>query len=357
MTWRQVADLIRSRLALRLVYLAAIAAALPLLIWNGAVQQINASLGDVLLRLRGPLHSAATSDIVLLAIDDSTLRNYGPLPLRRSTLGSVIQRLSEYGPRVLAIDMLISEPSRSEEDFALASALSAIPACVLATAMDSDASRASGWIVPLPALARAHAVGHVHAEPDADGNVRSILLAKTGAGKRFWALAVEAARAYLQSGPLIETEDAVTLGSIRIPVQQRADRLMRINYAGPEGTFRRISMASLLDRTAPAELFKGKVVVLGVTAQAGGDRMFTPVSSGIGMSGAEIHANALRTILDRDFLRAPLPASEFAGGFLVATLCVAGIGRLRGMWLFMGLTGLGIAIPVISAVALRFGVV
>ena len=40
-------------LAIRLFYLAAVAVSLPLLMWNGLVQQMNASAGDILFWTRG----------------------------------------------------------------------------------------------------------------------------------------------------------------------------------------------------------------------------------------------------------------------------------------------------------------
>jgi len=89
---------------------------------------------------------------------------------------------------------------------------------------------------------------------------------------------------------------------------------MLINYAGPEGTFRRVPFSALIDGTAQARDFNGKIIFLGVTAQGGGDRIFTPLPSRIGMSGIEIHANVARTILDRDFLTALSESGRFRAG-------------------------------------------
>lgn len=340
-----------------MVYLAAVAVTLPLLLWNGPVQQMNASMGDTLLRMRGPVHSPSIARIVLLAIDDSTLSEYGPLPVRRSVLADAIRRISEYRPRALVLDMLLAESGRPEDDIALSTALSMIPGTVLGAAIESDRAQQPRWIMPLPDLADSHLVGHVHAEPDADGNVRTVLLAKTAAGKRLWALALQAARVAQQTGGPLEERDALQLGTIRIPAREATGRMMRINYVGPEGTFRRISLASVLNHTMGPEDFTDKLVLLGVTAQGGGDRLFTPVSSGIGMSGVEIHANVLRTILDRDFLTSLSPAGEIGGGVLIAVACIIGVGALRGMPLFAALAGIAFATPAFSAIALHFGCV
>ena len=61
-------------------------AAIPVLAWNGFIQQVNAGLNDVLMRLRGAATSSAACEIVLVAIDDATAARYGRLPLRRSVL-------------------------------------------------------------------------------------------------------------------------------------------------------------------------------------------------------------------------------------------------------------------------------
>src|SRR3974377_1057524 len=89
----------RPLLAIRSIYIVLLIAALPLLVWNELVQQVNANLNDILLWRRGAVHSQAVDDIVLVAIDDSTAAQYGPLPLRRSILAEGINRLASFGPR------------------------------------------------------------------------------------------------------------------------------------------------------------------------------------------------------------------------------------------------------------------
>ncbi|MBL0159357.1 MAG: CHASE2 domain-containing protein [Bryobacterales bacterium] len=114
---------------------------------------------------------------------------------------------------------------------------------------------------------------------------------------------------------------------------------MMINYAGPEGTFPQGEFPSAAGRTADPSKFRGKIVIVGVTAQGSGDRLFTPLSSGIGMSGIEIHANVARTILDRVFLVPLNVTGEFVGSLLLIGLCVAAIVWFRGLRLSACLVG------------------
>lgn len=357
---------IRSAVVIRSIYLLILVVALPLLVWNDLIHQLNANLTDILLWFRGPVHSRTIGEIVLVAIDDTTAARYGPLPLRRSVLAQGISRLASFGPRVLTLDVLLAEPGQPKDDASLAKALASLPTAVLCAARRSDPQASHTWILPLPAFAGSHLIGHVHVEPDSDGSVRSIPLEEVDGGKRFWALGLQAVRAARHDEAPLEEPDSLELGSIHIPArifaipavhpeETLARRLILINYAGPEGAFRRISFSSLLDSTARPEDFRGRIVFLGVTAQGSGDRLFTPFSTGIGMSGVEIHANVARTILDRDFL-IPLSApGEFGALTLIGAACVLGISTLRGIRLFGALALLGVAILVACFIALRLG--
>lgn len=345
----------RSAFLSRVIYLLVLVGLLPVLVWNGLVQQFNASLADVLLRLRGPVRSQAVNDIVLVAIDDTTAARYGPLPIRRSLLAQGISRLASFDPKSVALDVLLAEPGAADDDSALARSFSEMPSLVLAAALRSDPQADGRWILPMPAVAGSHLVGHVHVEADPDGSVRFILLEAAEGGKRYWALALQAVRAGNRAAAPLEKRDSLDLGSVHIPATASPSRLMLINYAGPEGTFRRIPFSALLDGSAHSEDFRGKIVFVGATAQGSGDRLFTPFSSRIGMSGIEIHANIARTILDQDFLSPLSEEGQFAVLVLIGAVCVLGIATFRGLRLFAALSVFGILIVGSCVGALHLG--
>lgn len=330
----------------RLAYVAALVAIVPITAWNGFVGQLNAGMGDLLFRLRPGTASAATSGIVLVAIDDRTAARYGPLPIRRSLLAKGIARIAAGSPKVLAIDLLLSESS--SDDAELASALAGLHAVVLGAALDADAN----WILPVPILRQHATVAHVHAAPDPDGVVRSVLLAKVSEGRRLWALGLESAATAMGGARPVETKSSLLLGPMSIPTPERSGRLMAINYAGPEGSLDRVSFSELLKQDTDPSRFRNRIVILGVTAQGAGDRLFTPLSSGIGMSGVEIHANILHTILDRAFLVPMSLPTEVLCYALLASCCVAAVLALRGLKLIVVLAALSVAIPAGSLIAL-----
>ena len=76
-----------------------------------------------------------------------------------------------------------------------------------------------------------------------------------------------------------------------------------IDYQGGIGTFPEISFWRVLRGTAPAGLFRGKIVVLGATAPSLQDLHATPTSGNGLMPGPEVQANAIWTALHGNPLR------------------------------------------------------
>ena len=117
-------------------------AVLPFLIWNDFIQQVSAEWNDLIVRLRGVQASPAIGQVVLAAIDDRTAARYGPLPLNRAKLAEGLEVLARARPRVVVLDLLISEPGDPAQDARLARALHLFPRAVLGAALESDAGRA-----------------------------------------------------------------------------------------------------------------------------------------------------------------------------------------------------------------------
>jgi signal transduction histidine kinase len=337
--------------------------ALPVLVflaWNGLTQHGNAAAADMLLRLGTHRRALARQSVVLLAVDDETVGRYGSLPIDRAVLAEALNRVAGASPTVLVIDMLLSERTTPAADARLAEALRRFPKVILATALDlPPEGRQSRWLTPLPELKdRADALGHVHIEPDPDGVVRTVLLAKHNGDQRYWALSFEAFRAAMGvQARTVESANLLQVGTRRVPAADTSHRLLWIHYAGPEGTFRRVSVAKVLEKSETVSDFGGKIVILGVTAQGAGDRVFTPFSSGLGMSGIEIHANLLSTLLDGAYLTPLSPAAES-----LSVLTIAALIALFGWWrqgrflIPVAITGV-LLIPALSYVLFRKGVI
>jgi len=339
----------------RLLYVSATAACALVSLalgWTAYASRFNGSFYDLYFRQRGP--QAPSRDIVLIAIDDDTLARYGALPLNRSVLAEGIRVIEDSGPSLLAVDLLLADVSDPAADSKLRDAFAGAVPLVLSTAM--EASPPGRWLHPLPGFVEsAAAVAHVHADPDSDGVMRRVLLEKRVGRERYWALALECVRLWLgmSDDPITETEAALEIprsadkgNFLRVPASRAGERALLINYAGGNDTFPQIGFESLLSRPELRPQLSGKVVLLGVTAQGTGDRLFTPFSAGVGMPGVEIHANLLHTLLTEQYLR-PV-------GDLPASLAVFGIAAFTAwsLWRFHGLRLLGVLISFGAAVFL-----
>ena len=347
--------------------------------WTGYATRINQNFYDLFFRQRGPRPPA--DQIVIISIDDATLAEYGSLPLSRSLVARGIERIRQAEPRLVAVDLLLAEASAPPADHDLEKALAGEEVwdagqptgsirqphgsapVVLSTAL--AAGSAARWLDPLPQFAQdVAATGHAHADPDSDGVSRQVLLAKQAHQRRYWALALECLRVERSQlhRPITETDAAleiplvqVSAGDLRVPATAARQRALWINYAGPEGTFPRIGFAELLRDPSRSRDLKDKCVLVGVTAQAAGDRLFTPFSAGAGMAGVEIHANILHTLLLEDYL---LPVGEVEVVLAMAAVVVATaavVAGMRGVFQIALLAGIGLAVLAIPYGLFRMG--
>lgn len=320
---------------------------------------------DGLLRLRGP--QSVSQDLVIVAIDETSLLRFGRFPWSRRIMAQVIDRISAAGPRAIALDVLYSDATETEADQSLADAIGrnrrVIVAAQLIQVQDDDGLPRAEWLEPLPAIANAAAtIGHVNVSTDNDGVARALLLRQMDDNAQaHWAMAVELLRIAdgIPASELRELPGSIGIGRRRIPVRYESapiiigptdDRKgietvrasnMTINYAGPTGTFagQTISIVDLIDGKIPAEKLRDKIVLVGATANALGDRLASPFTrhesddggqNATLMPGVEILANALQTIQSNRFIKLTPDWLAVFCSLLVAAGAVLTLGQVQG---------------------------
>ena len=252
----------------------------------------------------------ARDDIIIVAIDDFSLSQLGRWPWPRTHHAQLLQRITAAQPRVVGLDIILSEPEQAQAngsrpgDTALGDALRQNRLVVLPLVL-TDTGSGIDALPPIPELAdAAWAVGHIHLQHDSDGVVRSVFL-REGRNDTWWphfALALSDPRfARRPAGdPAAGAPAAAALQPPRArDGWQRADQ-MYIPFAGNSGHFRSVPYVSVLRGEVPAQFFKDKHVLIGATAVGMSDAYPTPISGRSGaMPGVEIHANILASLLDR----------------------------------------------------------
>ena len=261
------------------------------------------------------VNTKPSPDIVIVAIDDKSLQEYGGWPWAdRSLQASAVNNLKAAGAAVIGYDVLFADEYQNATAFA--QAMQDAGNVVLVGTGDSSQTTEQSMIVykdftlPAPVFADAAAdVAQANVVPEGGSVVRKIpLVVSDASGKTYPALVLEMYKVYLeqyvQPGLKIHEDYTIHNGSIRffnleIPVDGKSQ--MEINFVGGPNTFKRLSYADVIQGNFNPDDVKGKLVLIGMTATGWTDYWVTPVSTEK-MYGVEIHANALDTILKGRFL-------------------------------------------------------
>lgn len=321
---------------------------------------------DLLMRIRGTL--PVPSDIAIVAIDEPSIRRFGRFPWRRSVMARAIERIDAGQPKVIALDVLYTDPSNDEDDLALASAIgnarNVVVAAQLVNVQSFDGPVT--WLDPLPSIRRAAAsVAHVNVETEAEGVAREVLIRTSDdSGHVLRAMPVEAVR-IADGTPEQSVKDrshSVLLGSRSIIVQValpgvvvrathakdnspeflRAAR-MAIDYIGPAGSFgpNTYSVSEVIEGRVPPSSFKDRYVLIGATAASLGDRLSSPFvhhasdeldQHGSLMPGVEVLANAVNTILRSRFYSETSDWAAFLWAAMIAATTLALLDMAQGRY-------------------------
>jgi adenylate cyclase len=276
--------------------------------------------GDVFFKIAGTTEKE--DRIAIVAIDDRSLQELGKFSAwPRSHYAGAVDRLKEAGARVIAFDVLFSEPS--PDDARLAASIKSAGNVILPVAA-VPAGKGPGadngvdslvYLRPVRTLAEgAAALGHANVFPGRDGAVRDLSLTVKTEDGEFPALAVSAVYKYLRLSGKPEysvNNGGFTFAAREIPVTNGNEMVIR--YAnGPGGAtvFPQASFVDVLNGAADPRIFNDRIVLIGATGSGLGDAYWTPL--GTRLNGVEIHASSLHTILSGNFIKHASPASTIA---------------------------------------------
>ena len=354
------------------------------------LQFIEHKAYDFLCRLRS---SSASDAVVVVKIDDDTLRAIGAPPWPRSIIAEAVNQLSDFSPRVMAIQLLFSGPEinpalseiqdlrtefrteifpkhqknrnkvdqllsdaaeRLDHDAELISAINysvnaVLP--VLFTTEPTDMSVTSGtlpdWLVRhslenqrfhprrvsasaidsllylrpgdqsisvfsvIPTyehLARkASALGHINVAADRDGTIRKVPLFIEYRDRYFPSFALQVAARYLKADLRdIQRSDAgISFKNANVPTDGAFQML--IDCAGTGRHLQRISFADVYNGNVTADMFEGKIVLLG--EELPGRTPHYRSAGYDGLSNIDITAAAIENIISRRHLSRPVWAN------------------------------------------------
>lgn len=263
------------------------------------LQPIDRLIYDSIIRHTGTL---PPEDIVIVSIDQKSLDKLGRWPWRRIQHARLLEQLTTAKPKTVAFDVIFAEPDNMhpQDDTALAAAMRENGKVVLPVLLEAGSAglslRETG---PLSIIADASvALGHVDAEIDADGLVRSVFL-KAGLNKpHLPALALAMARTANADIPHPLPGERASSPSTPGQAVWRRDHRILIPFSGPAGHIRQVSYVDVLAGKISPQVFANRYVLVGVTATGLGDHIPTPVSAlSRPLPGVEFNAHILNSLL------------------------------------------------------------
>lgn len=260
---------------------------------------------DRMLRIQPAEYS---ENVVIVAMDEKSLREFGPLPWSREVHAKAINRLNEAKVNAIGYDVLFDKPS-GKEDKLLTQAVKDSGKVIFPLVIDE--LKQNGQLIelqPYPELYQASkGLGLVHFELSRDNIARGVYL-KAGLGEPFW-------RAFS-----VEVYD-VANGDVpyRLPFKNKSPETPSYNlkkiekshyalipYKENSDYFPRISFVDVVRGDFEPNDLQGKTVFVGVTATAARNADFLPVPidrDGQIMSGVEINATLFEALYDNSLIR------------------------------------------------------
>jgi adenylate cyclase len=274
-------------------------------------------------------------DIVVVAIDQESIKSVGTFPWDRKIYAQMISTLEKGNPKVLAFDIMMDTNSNNaDSDKALADELAKHNNIVLPShaqlegAFDRSTKVKEGEIIsagkieqPIPMFAKSVQKAHINAAFDQDGVIRRNWLQINTPEGVFPSLGYKVA----------EMAGADVSSYLNLPVQpNRPKSELIIRWDANEFDFETISFSKVISGQVPVSTFKDRIVLVGMTTP-GSDEGITPIEQHMHLVYA--HANIASQLLKSQKV-------TFASGWiplLLAAIVIAVIGWLT--WRIKAIAG------------------
>ena len=344
---------------------------------------LDNQLRDTIFLVRGGLKPS--DDIVIVDIDEKSLKELGQWPWKRKDVAKILQNLADAGAGVIGLDIVFAEYDNSNpvkvlkelghstdgiEDYEeiLAKTIAETPTILgYIFVLNDDGIKTEGApsipatyiekhkpqrefiaeakraILNVPiAQGNAYSSGFFNTFPDSDGLVRSVPLVIKYDGAVYPSLAMEMVRIMTQADKVYVNyaEDigvqSVRSGSVEIPTDSFGRML--VNFRGPAFTYRYLSASDIYSGNFKPEDVKEKFVLIGTSAAGLMDLRAMPFDSVY--PGVEVHANAIDNIIAGDFISKPswVMAADITQIFLVGMTLSILFGLLSAVMTLLVLT-------------------
>lgn len=291
---------------------------IAILFLGEVTQRLDNVVYDSLVGLAAPPPS---DRILLVTIDDASIAALGRWPWPRDIHAGLLNRLQKARVSAVAYDVLFTEAADAAQDKRLGDAILTTGRMALPALFEAPGTngRSIDVTLPIAALIKANAkVGQVALFPDSEGVARSVPLSFTVDGRE-WLHLMELTYRTAEGHPS--------------PVYQRLalkhDFFATIPFRARSGEFRTVPFYNVLAGEVPTGFLKDRIVLVGVTAAGLGDRFRVPSRFGGLVSGIELQANVMNSLLSNRMIYIPNRGLGLAASMLPALVLLISFWWLR----------------------------
>lgn len=246
--------------------------------------------------------SPPSPDILVVAIDERSLKGLGRWPWPRSMHARLLEQLTDAGVKSVLFNVIFAEPSRNpaeDDDLALAMRRHGHVFLPMMRLPGMAYDGPPDVLLPIePLRGSSRGIGHINVEADLDGMVRSISL-REGDDQHRWLQLAWRVYEDLMSRRHASSHEMPGRKYEGNGEQWVRDHRVRIPYRGQPGHYPTVSYVNVLNGEVPAELLRDRIILVGATAGGMGARHpISLVGTQGAMPGVEIQAHLLDGLLN-----------------------------------------------------------
>ncbi len=295
------------------------------------IHNVELKMKDLRLLIRGPIKPVAP--VVIIAVDNKSIKEIGRWPWSREIFGDLVKGLAEYGVKTTALDVVFSEPQSMGSDTALAKSLAKSgnviegyffrkevqdtdpesllqlqsskiiqikidPGVTSVPLVEYESLDANIALIGKSALS----FGYFNVIVDTDGLFRQVPLLMLFKEDVYPSLVLQALQQFCHENAFVSIGNSgvrsIQLGKFTIP--SNLEGALPVNYYGPGGTIQTYSAVDIIKKRLQPHELRGKLAFIGFTEMGIYDVRPTPFDSVL--PGVEIHATAAANTLEQRFI-------------------------------------------------------
>jgi len=260
--------------------------------WGGALEGLELAFYDWHIRLR-PAATGPAPRVVVVNVTEKDIQEFGAWPLPDALVAEVLETLSGAGARAIGLDIYRDTPVPPGHE-RLNAVLKSHSQIIAPTLLPQDGKPG---VPPPAALKESDRIGFTDVVVDPGGTVRRGLLLMDDGQRVFYSLPLRLASLYLEAEGVALSGDSENPSHLRLgrttfrPLEPNDGSYVRadaggyqflLDYRDPPDVFPSVTLSELRAGQFGAGLFKGKVVLVGVTAESVKDTFYTPYGRAFG---------------------------------------------------------------------------